>query len=1285
MTATVTRAHVLIRWLKRIVLALAVLLALILAFGVWLFNTEAGARFALRFAPSELKVAAISGTLADTFNVSNLSFKVAGTEITLVSGKVNLRWRQLLSKNLDLDELKLDGLRVILTKTPGAPAAATGPSSNPVLLLRNLNLRNVRIERDGELLAQINSASADALSVVGEKITLNHLKLEEQRATINATGTLDYSGQNASDLTFSVLGHEPGFAASGSVRGTPKKMAVEVTLSAPQKLSFQGVILDGLSPQLSWQGSVKTTELNLEDLAVVGPVKLLDADLTGSGTRTAAKLSGTLKLDGDAFTLRAMDVDFADAQRLNMNALALGLPSGGTFDAAGSWPLDAIAPPGELTAHWTNFSLPERFAWPLGLSSTTGQLQIAGRTQEFVATLDLALSRAQLNQATLSGQISGKISRAQVGGLDQFSLAPLRLVNSDGGVLNATGQVSLAANISWALAVVADKLNPALIATDWPGSIGLNAQSSGTFADGKPSAEVQITALSGTLKGQNLSGLGTLRFAKSLTPTGDLAVRWGVNSADFSSKRVGDVQANVDIANLAAIAPDSSGSVQGSVTLRTVDAAQNRNRSAAFTLEGTLQARLLRIRGITADTVDITAALPSDLTAPIALKLAVVNCNVAGQHISTTAITLDGTRAAHRVNAKLDSDVGALELGAQGTLSDRQGAPLWRGVLREFKLLPTFIKGSATGGLALQAPVNLQLTADSAALDRACFDGIGAALCVALDWRKAGNSKLALELAKLDLAELSHAFGGVAPGVNIRGIIAGRADATLADGELRALNTALAPIAGSTLTAQIERSDADDVLLEFSQFDLSAISAAGAPPALNVNLVLNDAGSVRAQNLVLRGDKLGGELRFDLNSLKAFNGLSDAVINPAGTLKGNLALSGSRSEPQIIGTLNLTQLAMELPAAGLKISGGTLALNSDGSRLNVAGEIVSKASAVLSNSPSTTTGAINPQDGTLKISGWFAPFATAKTELKFDGKNVLIVDIPSARVVASPNLQIAHDGSQIKISGALELPSAKLALDRFESNVSRSDDVNVIDDTKPAPGTPIHADVTVTLGDDVALKGFGLNGKLSGRLKIRERANKPATARGEIEVKGTFKAYGQDLLIERGKLLFSATPLDDPGLDIRAVRKIEALKAGVQVRGTALRPELTVWSDPVLEQSDVLSYIVLGRSLKGASGADSALVGQAANALGTAGGNLLARGLGQKVGLELGVETLSDIGGPAFTAGKYLSPALYVGYGKGLFNPQTLFIVRYKLFERYELEGLSGREQKVGVNYRLER
>ena len=38
---------------------------------------------------------------------------------------------------------------------------------------------------------------------------------------------------------------------------------------------------------------------------------------------------------------------------------------------------------------------------------------------------------------------------------------------------------------------------------------------------------------------------------------------------------------------------------------------------------------------------------------------------------------------------------------------------------------------------------------------------------------------------------------------------------------------------------------------------------------------------------------------------------------------------------------------------------------------------------------------------------------------------------------------------------------------------------------------------------------------------------------------GRYKAYGQDLTIEDGRLLFAGTPLDNPRLAIVAMRKID--------------------------------------------------------------------------------------------------------------------------------------------------
>src|SRR3546814_11968034 len=72
---------------------------------------------------------------------------------------------------------------------------------------------------------------------------------------------------------------------------------------------------------------------------------------------------------------------------------------------------------------------------------------------------------------------------------------------------------------------------------------------------------------------------------------------------------------------------------------------------------------------------------------------------------------------------------------------------------------------------------------------------------------------------------------------------------------------------------------------------------------------------------------------------------------------------------------------------------------------------------------------------------------------------------------------------------------------------------------------------------------------------------------------------------------------------------------GVQVSGTALRPITTLVSEPTLDSSETLSWLVLGRPLRAAQQGDGAKLDAAAGALG-AGGNLLAERLGARLGLD---------------------------------------------------------------------
>lgn len=61
---------------------------------------------------------------------------------------------------------------------------------------------------------------------------------------------------------------------------------------------------------------------------------------------------------------------------------------------------------------------------------------------------------------------------------------------------------------------------------------------------------------------------------------------------------------------------------------------------------------------------------------------------------------------------------------------------------------------------------------------------------------------------------------------------------------------------------------------------------------------------------------------------------------------------------------------------------------------------------------------------------------------------------------------------------------------------------------------------------------------------------------------GTFHAYGQDLRITKGLLIF-AGPADNPTLEIEAVRNSETTEddvtAGVQVTGTASAPKVELF------------------------------------------------------------------------------------------------------------------------------
>ena len=85
-------------------------------------------------------------------------------------------------------------------------------------------------------------------------------------------------------------------------------------------------------------------------------------------------------------------------------------------------------------------------------------------------------------------------------------------------------------------------------------------------------------------------------------------------------------------------------------------------------------------------------------------------------------------------------------------------------------------------------------------------------------------------------------------------------------------------------------------------------------------------------------------------------------------------------------------------------------------------------------------------------------------------------------------------------------------------------------------------------------------------------------------------------------------------------------------------------------------------SLGQASPQEGDLLANAASSLGLKGGNLLAKKLAARFGLEEArIETNGGLEEASLVVGKYLSPRLYVTYGVGLFEPISTFRIRYLL------------------------
>jgi len=327
-------------------------------------------------------------------------------------------------------------------------------------------------------------------------------------------------------------------------------------------------------------------------------------------------------------------------------------------------------------------------------------------------------------------------------------------------------------------------------------------------------------------------------------------------------------------------------------------------------------------------------------------------------------------------------------------------------------------------------------------------------------------------------------------------------------------------------------------------------------------------------------------------------------------------------------------------------------------------------------------------EGRMELDGGFEfdPDGGVVGRVRLSGSDVLFLNMPQARVFASPDLQFTYRGDELRIVGDVAIPTARLTGLIESGGVTPSPDEVIIGEVR-SEGPAVVSRIRLVVGPDVTLNVRGLSGRVEGELlTIVDPPALPA-GRGKLRVRdGEIVAFGQRLTIERGELIYTGGPLEDPAIDISAVREVADVRAGIRARGTIREPNVTLFSEPQMSRAEILSYLTTGKPINELRSGEEDDLSRAATSLALAGGSLVAGEVGDRVGIdELGFEGDDETGNASLVIGKYLSPQLFVSYGVGLLEAVNVLRVRYRLTRQLYIEVATSEESSADVIYWFDR
>jgi len=926
-----------------------------------------------------------------------------------------------------------------------------------------------------------------------------------------------------------------------------------------------------------------------------------------------------------------------------------------------------------------------------------------------------------------------------------------QFVDSNAG-LSLQGNVRWSPQLEWQINASAEHLNIGSLLEQWPSNINATFTTRGARAETGWDIQLQNLAMDGDLRGVTVRGGGSLAYDGKQFRTDDLFLVWGANQLQLKGELGSDYNLtwNLNAPMLGQIDNNFQGSVitkgklRGNLQQPKVDieadvqqfawgdyavdklqlslapqpAVQNANEKKPAT---TATENPSTSVGNTAP--QDSGAAPAGLAETLrkdnyALTFSANQLRILGNRFSTLTINGAGSINKHQLQSVIKhAGYGRADL----TLDGEYAAGEWLG---KFKHLAVKLKKVPRWWLTSSQPMRVSTQAVS--IGRQCFTTrtnltgqvekiaevereqvIGEwtsnqnyikrnmdwliqpkrasfsavetysmpQLCIDGDWASTTGARLNANLDSIPLRQFLSLFKTE---VYFAGVMDGSVHVNSPD--LTLVKTkANASIATRNAELRYQYIGGTTEVYEWRDF---SVRATLADAKLNADAGMEWTGygniSARAQMDLQQQKFNDGKLTAQFSNLAPLETLLPFANDVTGNLRADLSLSGTFSQPQVIGDIILRNGAANLPRLGLDLSGIEVQLSSAQSGdINLVSQVQSG-------------------DGRLSIVSDLRGLGTSDWTLTgfVNGNNVKVVSLSQLKATVSPDIKINANLELLELSGSATIPWARTNFKSLpESATAVSPDVVVIDEESTQGDgeskIKIHTNLDILLGNDVQFNGFGLESKLNGKINLLKEAQRQFFTSGFVSVvEGTYKAYGQTLTIERGRLLFQG-PYENPGIEIRASRIIrddDNTTVGLDISGTLQRPKATVFSSESMSDSQAMMMLLTGKPIKDASQADASLLVSAMSGLGSDAGGGLTSGITRFFGVdELEIKSDQGFDQSELWVGKYLTPRLLVRYVVGIFDQAFGFGVEYQLTDRLRLEAESSDTQSIDVVYKIER